>query len=52
MSNDITKFIWYNSRESYIEIDYHMEMFVIMRKKPMKYWAEKLNVPFEVRKKR
>ena len=44
--NEITKFIWYRSDENYVEIDNEKKMKVDMKKKYMKYWAEKLGVEF------
>ena len=50
--NEITKLIWYNSNESYIEIDYLKEIRVDMKKKHMKSMGWELGIPMEVRKKR
>lgn len=47
--NNITKFIWYNSEENYVEIDNKILMMVNMKKRNMIYWAEKLGVEFEIR---
>lgn len=50
--NEITKLIWYNSNENYIQIDYLYEIRVDMKKKYMKELSLEFNIPFEVRKKR
>ena len=50
MMNNITKFIYYNSKENYVEINNKMTMMVNMPKRNMEFWAEKLGVEMEIRK--
>ena len=49
--NNITKFIWFDNSENYVEIDNEKKMMVNMTKKNMKYWADKLGVEFIDKKK-
>ena len=52
MTKKITKLVWYDSKDQYIEIDYIHKLWVRMRKKDMKKLALELGIEMEMRHKR
>jgi len=52
MDNKITRLVWYDSKDHYIEIDYIHKVWVHMRKKDMKEMAWKFGIEMEIRHKR